>query len=231
VFRLPVTGNETVLDALGQVKGLAQKAARKQVWIMRRLGAEGNREQILKVDWLAITREGVAATNYQLLPGDRVFCKSASGEVETADLQAQKDVGPAAFYRRTGYPASALFYYEMVRRRYPGTTWSEKAKQAIHELQTEMLPWPSVPRQAAARKIGRIRIVGNSRTPDEVILWAFPLSPDDPFKEGDLREAEQALARFSRHLPDPRKQFRAQVTLDDDNPASGIVDILIAIKE
>jgi polysaccharide biosynthesis/export protein len=231
VYRVPATGNETVQDAISQVKGLAQKAARKQVWITRRLGAEGNREQILKVDWLAITREGAVATNYQLLPGDRVFCKSASGEVETAELQAEKDVAVAAFYQRTGHPASALFYYEMVRQRYPGTTWSAKARQAISELQTEMLPRPSVPRKAPPAKIGRIRIVGSSRTPDEVILWALPLSPGDPFKEADLREAEQALARVSRCLPDPRKHFRAQVTLDDQHSGSGTVDILITIKE
>ena len=32
--------------------------------------------------------------------------------------QAQKDYQTAEFYRRTGHPGSAYFYYEVVRRRY-----------------------------------------------------------------------------------------------------------------
>ena len=35
--------------------------------------AEFGCEQILPVDWEAITRGGMTATNYQVLPGDRVY--------------------------------------------------------------------------------------------------------------------------------------------------------------
>ena len=48
--------------------------------------------------------------------------------------QADKDYKIAEFYRRTGHPASAYFYYEIVRRRYPGTTWADKATARLHEL-------------------------------------------------------------------------------------------------
>jgi RNA polymerase sigma factor (sigma-70 family) len=75
VHRFPITGNETVLDAVSQVDGLSAKALKKHVWIARPAPA-GRPEQILSVDWGAITRRGLAATNYQLLPGDRVFIKS-----------------------------------------------------------------------------------------------------------------------------------------------------------
>src|SRR5262249_19848276 len=34
--------------------------------------------------------------------------------------QAEKDFKVAEFYERTGHPGSAYFYYEIVRRRYPG---------------------------------------------------------------------------------------------------------------
>ncbi len=48
--------------------------------------------------------------------------------------QADKDYLIAEFYRRTGHPGSAYFYYELVRRRYPGTSYSEKAIKRMEEL-------------------------------------------------------------------------------------------------
>ncbi|MFN4260241.1 MAG: tetratricopeptide repeat protein [Gemmataceae bacterium] len=48
--------------------------------------------------------------------------------------QAEKDFRIAEFYRRTGHPASAYFYYEIVRRRYPGTPFFDQATERMHEL-------------------------------------------------------------------------------------------------
>jgi polysaccharide export outer membrane protein len=72
IATLPITGKETVLDAISRLGGL-QKVSSKQMWIAR--PAPGNRgcEQILPVDYLAITRGGSTRTNYQLMPGDRLF--------------------------------------------------------------------------------------------------------------------------------------------------------------
>jgi len=72
VIRLPITGNETVLDAISQIQGLSQLSS-KRIWIARPSPAGFGCEQILPVDWDAITRGGMTATNYQLMPGDRVF--------------------------------------------------------------------------------------------------------------------------------------------------------------
>jgi len=72
VRRIPITGNETVLDALAAVGGLSQFSS-KEVWVARPAPGNFGCEQILPVDYAAITRGGSAATNYQLLPGDRVF--------------------------------------------------------------------------------------------------------------------------------------------------------------
>jgi polysaccharide biosynthesis/export protein len=72
VRRLPVTGNETVLDAVSSVGGLSQFSS-KEVWIARPAPGNYGCEQILPVDYAAITRGGSATTNYQVLPGDRVF--------------------------------------------------------------------------------------------------------------------------------------------------------------
>jgi tetratricopeptide (TPR) repeat protein len=41
--------------------------------------------------------------------------------------QAEKDFLMAEYYERTGHPGSAVFYYELVRRRYGGTRYSDLA--------------------------------------------------------------------------------------------------------
>jgi polysaccharide export outer membrane protein len=71
VVRVPVTGNETVLDAISQVNGL-QAVSSKRIWIARPVpGCSEN--IVLPVDWCAVSGRGAAATNYQIFPGDRVF--------------------------------------------------------------------------------------------------------------------------------------------------------------
>ena len=72
VVPIPITGNETVLDAVGQIQGLSQLSS-KNIWIARPAPGGFGCEQHLPVDWDEITRGGVTATNYQVLPGDRIF--------------------------------------------------------------------------------------------------------------------------------------------------------------
>ena len=43
------------------------------MWVARPAPGDYGCEQILPVDYAAITRGGSAATNYQIMPGDRVF--------------------------------------------------------------------------------------------------------------------------------------------------------------
>jgi polysaccharide export outer membrane protein len=76
IIRLPVTGNETVLDAIGQVFGLPVVASRRRIWIARPAVGEDGCDQIIPVDWKAITRLGSSAKNYQVLPGDRIYVDS-----------------------------------------------------------------------------------------------------------------------------------------------------------
>jgi polysaccharide export outer membrane protein len=71
VTKYPITGNETVLDAISNVNGLTQISS-KRIWIARP-SPSSNHVQILPVDWVAVSKFGVTATNYQVLPGDRVF--------------------------------------------------------------------------------------------------------------------------------------------------------------
>jgi polysaccharide export outer membrane protein len=71
-----VTGNETVLDALTQVKDL--KELDKKTIFIARPTAGGGTDQVLYVDWRAISKGNVVATNYQVLPGDRIFVAELS---------------------------------------------------------------------------------------------------------------------------------------------------------
>jgi len=76
VYRLPVTGNETVLDAIGFVQGLAPVSSKNRIWLARPSPVNLGCNQILPVDWNAITMAGSTATNYQIFPGDRVYVSS-----------------------------------------------------------------------------------------------------------------------------------------------------------
>jgi protein involved in polysaccharide export with SLBB domain len=76
IYPLPVTGSETVLDAISKLNGLPAMSSRKHIWIARPTPGEACDEQVIPVDWKAITMHGSTATNYQLLPGDRVYVKA-----------------------------------------------------------------------------------------------------------------------------------------------------------
>jgi polysaccharide export outer membrane protein len=71
VFTFPYTGNETVLKAIANTNGLAPNSS-KRIWVARPVG-NTHKPVILPVDWVAVTAYAMSQTNYQLLPGDRVF--------------------------------------------------------------------------------------------------------------------------------------------------------------
>jgi outer membrane protein assembly factor BamD (BamD/ComL family) len=54
------------------------------------------------------------------------------------EQQADKELKMAEFYRRTGHPASAYYYYELVRRRYPNTEAARKAAERWNGLRAEL---------------------------------------------------------------------------------------------
>lgn len=66
VQRIPLGNSVCVLDALAdQVKNPTLKA------VLAR--AHDGKEQILPIDWYGLTQRGLTGTNYQLLPGDRLY--------------------------------------------------------------------------------------------------------------------------------------------------------------
>jgi polysaccharide biosynthesis/export protein len=74
IQRFPITGNETVIDALSQVGGLMTSSDPKQIWIAR--PTDTGCPTTLPVDWRAITECADSRTNYQMMPGDRLFVRA-----------------------------------------------------------------------------------------------------------------------------------------------------------
>lgn len=68
--KFPVTGNETVLDAI-LTAGLRSNSMPEKSYLVRPqpMGAP---HQILKIDWEGIRERGETTTNYQIFPGDRI---------------------------------------------------------------------------------------------------------------------------------------------------------------
>jgi outer membrane protein assembly factor BamD (BamD/ComL family) len=61
------------------------------------------------------------------------------GQLGSIDVQqAEKEFKHAEFYRGQGKNASAYFYYELVRRRYPGTDYARKAEERWNELRAKI---------------------------------------------------------------------------------------------
>jgi hypothetical protein len=66
--------------------------------------------------------------------------------------QAEKDFNTAEFYKRTGHPGAAYFYYKLVEQRYPQMEIAKKAAQKAEEVRAKaakenggVLPGPQSP--------------------------------------------------------------------------------------
>jgi polysaccharide export outer membrane protein len=76
IHRFPITGNETVLDAISLNGGIAAVSSRRRIWVARPGPAGAPCYHILPVFWDAVVMGGDTTTNYQLFPGDRIFISS-----------------------------------------------------------------------------------------------------------------------------------------------------------
>lgn len=99
VHKMASTGNETVLDAIANIQGLPTVASKGAIWIARPSADPCAPDQILKVDWNAIAQGAQTSTNYQLLPGDRLYVKASP--MITFDTKLAKLTAP--FERMLGF--------------------------------------------------------------------------------------------------------------------------------
>jgi len=91
LVRVPIMGNETVMDAMSEINGTTAMSSAR-IWVARPGKNAAGCDQILPVDWLGITQRGDVATNYQLLPGDRVYV--AADKLVAFDRSLEKVIAP-----------------------------------------------------------------------------------------------------------------------------------------
>ncbi|QDV42314.1 Polysaccharide biosynthesis/export protein [Stieleria neptunia] len=90
VYRYPITGNETVLDALSLIQGVPQGSS-NEMWIARPTGQPG-KHQLLPIEWEELTALAETNTNYQLMPGDRLYIQR--DPFVTFDTRLAKFISP-----------------------------------------------------------------------------------------------------------------------------------------
>lgn len=76
VMRFPITGRDTVLDALTNMGGTWMMSSNKHLWLARPNGQNPKEMQLFPINWPALTQGGSPETNYQLLPGDRLYVRA-----------------------------------------------------------------------------------------------------------------------------------------------------------
>ena len=91
VLTQPLTGNETVLDAIGRTPGLPAVADADRIWVARP-SPDGCAPQVLPVDWKGVVACGDTRTNYQLLPGDRVYVSAY--QMTAVDVTLARVIAP-----------------------------------------------------------------------------------------------------------------------------------------
>jgi uncharacterized protein (TIGR03067 family) len=79
--------------------------------------------------------------------------------------------------------------------------------------------------------VGRIIIVGNEKTPAEMILKRLKLQPGKIFDDSSLRRAEKNLEGLDRFVVDPKKGMRPSVRVVDRESGSPYKDILVTVQE
>jgi protein involved in polysaccharide export with SLBB domain len=115
VTRLPITGNETVLDAISQIGGLHAVASKHHIWVARTVNGHSGMQQ-LPVDWIGITQYGRTETNYQIMPNDRVYVKAQ--KLVTVDTALARILSP--FERLLGITLLGSTTVNSIQQRGPG---------------------------------------------------------------------------------------------------------------
>jgi polysaccharide biosynthesis/export protein len=93
VARLPMTGKTTILDAVSQIGGLTPISSKHFIYLVRPTPAacDGGKE-VYKICWNDIVRRGCVGTNYQVLPGDRIYVHAQP--LVTIDTQLSRFLSP-----------------------------------------------------------------------------------------------------------------------------------------
>lgn len=176
--------------------------------------------------------------------------KHETGEKSIA--KAEKLLKMAEFWRRKGYPGSAILYYEQLSQDFPDTIYAERAKERTIEMEKQLLMRTDLSetdrfvkkrlteskrhrekpsKEPAKRKgkpparIGQIFLIGNEKIADEVILEQVKLFPGQLLDYPDLDAVERKLSRIKGLKSNPK------VTVIDRDGDSEFKDIQITVEE
>ncbi|MSR54636.1 MAG: outer membrane protein assembly factor BamD [Gemmataceae bacterium] len=114
--------------------------------------------------------------------------------------QAEKDFETAEFYRRTGHPGSAWFYYELVLRRYPGIKpFAEQAAARQKELNAELNEVKNPTTMGSTRRFWKHYVLGHElpsvKNTPEVSSTELKDLPAPRLTEGPAKELVPAEVR------------------------------------
>jgi len=115
--------------------------------------------------------------------------------------EADRDFLVAEFYKRTGHPGAAYFYYELVRRRYPGTKYAKDAEVRMQEVRAKM--------DASQKKAADgtfTPLVPKWLRPDPVAAASPPSQPANPVAAASAppRPVELGTPEMAETAPSPR---------------------------
>lgn len=98
--KMPITGNETVLDAINYAGGLIPTASQQNIRLVRPAPPGACCEQVLPINLAAIVSSGDPTTNYQIMPGDRIVIYR--DPLIRATLALDKAIAPVQTLLNTG---------------------------------------------------------------------------------------------------------------------------------
>lgn len=112
--------------------------------------------------------------------------------------QAEKDYEIAEFYRRTGKAPAAWFYYELVRRRYHGTEFYDKAVARMKEIHGDLLAQESKSEFAKATRREWNKWVLGQETP---MLAKDQKAPNLPGQLPERNQDQISPAEYQKPIP------------------------------
>ena len=128
---VPLTEGETVLDAVYQIRELPHLSSRP-IWITRP-GPDGDGPfLILPVDWNAIVQGGSTATNYRVLPNDRICIAKADwrGILKEYRTKVVAWVSWRLGRSRPGFPTLGRSRRELMHRRENADNQADRADRS-----------------------------------------------------------------------------------------------------
>ncbi len=225
VYSIHITGSETVLDALSNVNGLHSVASKRKIWIARRTPLPDGPWQILPVDWIGLTQHGRVKTNYQIMPGDRIYMKLPDSEARASKVAMNPYAGESdlAFLLRICQDIRGTPPTTIETSYFPADTDPLKKEKMIRCVKADLrdglhvgehrvapdregkTPASSLPPFEVIAENGKVTVKGQNF---EAVARSFRLTTD---RRMEFTGTDQEPVRF-QHWPNGRSQSKTILT-------------------